>query len=109
MVQQKHDNEAEPKLVRQLRLLVTGLTLTMIIGLAVIVTLIFFTFQGILNDKAALPTTDLTLPEGQTAQAVTFGQDWIAVVTRDDAGTERVLIMDADGTTLRQSIEITSR
>ncbi len=106
MAQQKHKDEAEPKLVRQLRLLVTGLTITMIVGLVVIVTLLFFAFQNILNKDDAISATNVTLPDGQTAQAVTFGSGWIAVVTSDSDGQDRVLILDPDGQTLRQSIDI---
>ncbi len=52
------------------------------------------------------PAPDLpdgfALPEGTSAEAVTFGDGWIAVVTGDN----RILIFGRDGT-LRQDVAIT--
>jgi Family of unknown function (DUF6476) len=41
------------------------------------------------------------LPEGATAQAVTFGEGWVAVVTKDD----RILIFGREGK-LRQEVAL---
>lgn len=48
----------------------------------------------------ALPE-GLTLPEGLEPAAITFGTDWIAIVTTDD----RILIYGRNGT-LRQDLRI---
>jgi hypothetical protein len=42
------------------------------------------------------------LPDGLTAEAVTFGRGWIAVVT----DTEEILILDAETGALRQRVAI---
>ncbi len=44
----------------------------------------------------------ISLPDGATARAVTFGQGWVAVVTTD----ERILIIDAETGALRQELQI---
>ena len=44
----------------------------------------------------------ITLPDGTTPTAVTFGKGWIAVVTDDN----RILILDAESSALRQTIMI---
>jgi hypothetical protein len=36
----------------------------------------------------------ISLPEGERAQSVTFSGDWIAVVTVDGAGLERIRVLD---------------
>lgn len=55
---------------------------------------------------ATAPTvpTELALPAGTTAQAVTFGAGWTAIVTTDN----RILIFGADGK-MRQEIPIVAQ
>jgi hypothetical protein len=86
-------------LVRYLKWLVTTLTVTMIVGLVVLITLVVMRFNA--PATVAMPET-ITLPEGVSARAVTRGPDWIGVVTDDD----RFLVYAPDGTTLRQSVTI---
>lgn len=79
-----------PPSLRWLKWLVTGLTLTLILGVITIV--------GLLVTRLPLPQAmafpeNLTLPAGVKPQAITRGQGWFAVVTQDD----RILIFDAAG------------
>ena len=98
-----NDNPApqsvDPAMVKYLRLLVTILTGTMILGFIVIVVLFVIKFSDAFGPK--LPDV-ITLPNGTTASAYTRGDGWYAIVTTDD----QILIYDADTGTIRQSIEI---
>ncbi|MEC7763858.1 MAG: DUF6476 family protein [Pseudomonadota bacterium] len=86
-------------LVRYLKWLVTTLTVTMIVGLVVLIAVIVMR----LNETPGQSFPDqIALPEGTTASAITRGSDWIAVVTSDD----RILIFDLTGQTLRQEITV---
>ena len=88
-----------PPSLRWLKWLVTALTLTLILGVITIV--------GLLVTRLPLGTTpsfpeNLALPAGTEAQAITRGEGWVAVVTRDN----RILIFDALGQ-LKQEITVT--
>ena len=85
----------DPALVKYLRILVTVLTVTMIVGFLVIVVLFVTRFPGAFGPK--LPD-EITLPEGATATAFTRGDNWFAIVTEDD----RILIYDLAGTVLQE-------
>jgi hypothetical protein len=87
-----------PPDLRFLKLLVTGLTATMILGLLTIIGLLVIRLPG---GAPALPG-QVALPEGETARAVTFGRGWIAVVTEGD----EILILDAGTGALRQRLSI---
>ncbi|MFY0617918.1 DUF6476 family protein [Shimia sp.] len=86
----------EPANLRFLRLLVTGLTGVMIVGLVTVVLLIVMRFR---DDGPILPE-NLTLPDGAKAQAVTMGDGWYAVVTEDN----RILVYDRITGGLRQEV-----
>jgi hypothetical protein len=88
----------EPANLRFLRLLVTGLTGIMIVGLVVVVALIVIR----LNDDGPTMPDQITLPEGVSASALTIGEGWWAVVTDDN----RILIYDQMTGALRQEVEI---
>ena len=88
----------EPANLRFLRLLVTGLTGIMIVGLVVVVALIVIR----LNDGGPTMPDQITLPEGVSASALTIGEGWWAVVTDDN----RILIYDQMTGALRQEVEI---
>lgn len=80
-----------PGLVRFLKLLVTVLTVTMIIGVVTIVALLINRLQDV--QSGAIPWPDeVGLPEGVQPLAVTRGPGWIAVVAEDE-----ILILDLDG------------
>ena len=87
-----------PGSLRFLKILVTVLTATMILGVLAIIALLVIRLQT--PARPVLPET-LVLPDGAEAAAVTFGQGWTAVVTTDD----RILIFAPDGT-LKQTVVI---
>lgn len=89
-----------PANLRFLRVLVTVLTATMILGLITIVALLVIRFSQ--PPSLALPDA-IALPEGTTAAAFTRGRDWYAVVTDDD----RILIFDIATGALRQTVTVT--
>jgi hypothetical protein len=97
----KAEDTAPPPELRFLKLLVTGLAGTMIAGLITIIVLLVIRFPAVTAVRPTLPA-DLTLPDGLKAEAVTFGRDWIAVVT----DTGELLILDAATGALRQRVAI---
>ena len=94
----------EPKPLRNLRVLVTLLTATMIIGITLILILIVYQIMQPKTPDIALPDT-IDIPENETAQAITQGRTWIGVVTIDDTGAERIHILNVDGTP-RQVVDL---
>lgn len=103
------EDQPEPPRLRFLRRLVVVMTITMIAGLIVIITLMIMTFLGTRSD--APETTGqlvdpLSLPRGEQARAYTQGTDWSAVVTRDSEGRERIHIFDPVTGEIRQTVTI---
>lgn len=99
--------EGLPPSLRFLKGLVIVLTLTMIVGVITVVAVIvtrmphsFASAPAVPPLTASLPEA-ITLPEGATAQAVTFGTGWVAVVTSDN----RILIYSTAGE-LQQNIPL---
>ncbi|HHY01266.1 MAG TPA: hypothetical protein GX686_00105 [Paracoccus sp.] len=78
-----------------LRRLVTALALVMMLGIAVVAATLWLRLSPSLPELPAA----ITLPQGETAAAVTFARDWTVVVT--GAGT--ILLFDRGGR-LRQSV-----
>jgi hypothetical protein len=98
---QRQPNPGEVRSLALLRVLVTVLTATMILGIVALVTLLYLRLPGGASDApAALPALPdtLRLPEGETAQAVTAGQGWWAVVT---TGGD-ILLYGAEGALVRR-------
>lgn len=92
--------EALPPSLRFLKLLVTVLTATLILGVIAIVALLVTRLpRG--GMPSALPQA-ITLPDGTTPMAFTQGSDWYAVVTAED----EILIFDRATGALRQRVEI---
>lgn len=93
-----------PPSLRFLKWLVIVLTLTMIIGVITVVAVIVTRMQQGFDAQPALPVLpdSISLPDGATPQAITFGKGWTAVVTEDD----HILIFSSDGS-LRQDVKIT--
>lgn len=83
----------------------TVLTATMILGLVTIIGLFVTKFMGATAPTPVLPA-EISLPAGEKAQAFTKGRNWLAVVTVDESGQERIHILNIDGTS-RQIVEIT--
>lgn len=90
----------DAKTLKFLRLLVTILTGTMIIGLLVIITLFVIKFS---EKPPALPD-QITLPDGTTATAFTQANGWYAVVTADN----RILIFDRNTGVMLQEVDVVS-
>ena len=93
------ETQQEPPQIRFLRRLVTTLTVVMIGGLVVIISLLVIRLQA---SDTPLPA-EITLPDGVKADAVTLGRDWIAIVSQDN----RILIFDRETGDLRQDVQIT--
>ncbi len=93
------DTEGLPPSLRFLKWLVIILTATMIVGVITVVGLLVTRMPGA-QTSLALPS-EIALPAGTQARAMTMGGNWIAVVTSDD----RILIFNTDGT-LRQELQI---
>lgn len=76
------------------------LMVTMIVG---VITVVWLLVTRMPDGTAILPSLpqNLSLPQGTTAEAVTFGKGWVAVVTTD----QRILVFGSDGV-LRQDIPI---
>ena len=95
------DNGPGPHFLGFLKILVTGLALTMIIGLIVLVVLFVKRFPRASTDFADFPA-GIALPADAEVTAFTRGPGWLAVVTRDG----RILIYSPDGQELRQEIDV---
>lgn len=93
----------EPENLRFLRLLVTALMATMIVGIVVIVGILFIRFgqQTPAKTLPGLPEV-IVLPAGQSALAVTDGGAWYAVVTDSDV----ILVFDKVTGALKQRVDI---
>jgi Family of unknown function (DUF6476) len=86
------DDFPEPPRLRRLRRLVTALLVTLILGMIAIVALLAIRLTGGTAPPALPP--EIHLPAGETAGAVTFGGDWLAVVTTDATGRQRIRVLD---------------
>lgn len=89
----------EPANLRFLRRLVTVLTVVMIAGVVTVITLLVIRLKA--PSGPVLPS-EIALPEGIEAEAVTFGRGWTAVVAGDE-----ILIFDSGDGALRQRIAVT--
>ena len=96
--------DAQPDLPPSLRFLkglVITLMITMIVGVITVVGLLVTRMPDASSVAPVLPE-NLTLPDGLTAEAVTLGTGWIAVVTT----SQEILIFAQDGR-LMQRVQIT--
>ena len=66
----------------------------LILGVIAIVALLVIRLNAAPGPSLALPA-EIALPDGETATALTRGTGWIAVVTRDEGGAERIRVLDA--------------
>lgn len=99
MTDNSQEQPVDAGTVKYLRILVTVLSATMILGFIIIVVLFVIRFSDAFGPE--LPDV-ITLPDGTTPTAFTKGTDWYAVVTSDD----RILIFDLDSGELRQTLQI---
>ena len=100
------DEPPEPPRLRQLRWMVNALMLALIAGIAVIATTLVIRLNAVGTPPLPVLPETITLPEGESVAAVTFGRGWIAVVTTDAAGTERIRVMDPATGSERASLAI---
>ncbi|MFS4437885.1 DUF6476 family protein [Paracoccaceae bacterium GXU_MW_L88] len=91
-----HDMPEPPRL-KFLRRLVTVLTLSLIGMVITIAVLFVLKFQEIKVGGAPMLPESITLPDGESAEAITMGSGWSGVVTRDASGVERIRIFGPDG------------
>ena len=99
--------EGLPPSLRFLKGLVIALMITMIVAVITVTAVIVTRMpQSFTAQPASLPQLPdaIILPEGVDAQAATFGEGWIAVVTDDD----RILIYSPQGD-LQQEITLLVR
>ncbi|EEB70676.1 DUF6476 family protein [Phaeobacter italicus] len=92
------DLQTEPPQLKFLRRMVTTLTVIMICGFLVVLALLVIRLS---SSGPTLPTS-ITLPDGMTARAVTFGEGWVAVVTDQD---EIVILNNLSGA-IEQRVKI---
>ena len=85
--------------VRFLKILVTTLTVTTIVGLIVLISVIVMRVQQ--NPPLALPAR-VALPEGTSPIAITQGPGWYAIVSEDS----RILVFDTETGALIQEVTI---
>ncbi|MGB7269494.1 MAG: DUF6476 family protein [Albidovulum sp.] len=90
-----------PPDLRFLKLLVTILAGTMIIGLITIIVLFVIRLPGPKDHAPRLPP-QIVLPAGESAEAVTFGRGWTAVVT----SSGKILIFDAENGKITQELQL---
>lgn len=95
------DTIPEPPRLRLLRLLVTTLTATLIIGFVIIVGLLVTMVLGRKAPAVLVTPEEITLPAGESAVAFTRGTNWVALVTRDTQGKETIRIYSPGGKTLQ--------
>lgn len=94
------DSATPPPALRFLKLLVGTLAAVMIAGILAIVALLFLRLPGP-PAPLELPA-GFELPDGSRPEAVSFGSDWMIVVTR---GGE-ILVYDRPAGTLRQRMPL---
>lgn len=94
-------------MLRRLRRLVTALTITLILGVITIVVLLVIRLAG-MTPPPDLPAT-VALPAGEEAIAMTRGEGWVAVVTVDPRGAERIRVIDVETGAPRGVTEIAPR
>ncbi|NNE80631.1 MAG: hypothetical protein HKN18_10205 [Silicimonas sp.] len=90
----------DERTLKYLKVLVTVLTATMILGFLTIVALFVMRFSEM--GQVELPDS-IALPDGTEAAAFTQGDNWFAVVTK----TDEILIYSRVTGNLRQRIVIT--
>lgn len=81
----------------------TTLTAVLILGVIAIVALLVIRLNAVAPGPTLALPAEIALPDGETAAAITRGSDWIAIVTRDGAGAERIRVLDA-GTLAERSV-----
>lgn len=84
----------------------TALTATMIVGVIVVIALLVIRLAALRPAPDPALPPEVALPAGESARAVTLGRGWIAVVTEDAGGAERIRVLDAATGAERGMVEI---
>lgn len=103
------DELPEPPRLRALRRLVSLLTMTAILGVAVVAGTLAIRLSKPLTpplDLDALTARRLVAPEGEAIVAAGTGPGVVILATRDGAGVERLRFYDAGDGALRRTLEI---
>lgn len=87
--------------------MVLALTATLIAGVIAIVILLVIRLQTAPTPVAMPP--EVRLPVGESARAITLGSDWVAVVTVDAGGKERIRVLDRVSGVERAEVDIVPR
>ena len=100
-------SEGLPPDLRFLKILVTTLTATMILGLVTVIWLLVIRLPEVRHELATPPLLPeaIALPDGATLRAVTQAPGWFALVTTNDA----ILIYDSATGQLIQTVQILSQ
>ncbi len=68
----------------------------LILGVIAIVALLVIRLNGVATAPGLALPAGIALPDGETATALTRGSDWVAIVTRDGGGAERIRVLDGE-------------
>ncbi|NNU81504.1 hypothetical protein HMH01_13775 [Halovulum dunhuangense] len=98
------DDAPEPPRIRMLRRLVTLLTLTLTLGMIVVVGLLVWRLTAS-APVPALPET-VALPRGERLTGYARNPDWTVLITQDADGTQRLHIVAPGETAPHQSVTI---
>ncbi|MEM8658791.1 MAG: DUF6476 family protein [Pseudomonadota bacterium] len=94
----------EPPRIRLLRRLVTALTLTLTVGMIVIVGLMIWRL-GPATPMPALPEA-IALPEGERLTGYAQNPEWTVLITTDAADTQRLHLVRAGTTDIHQTVTV---
>ena len=83
-------SDSEAKNLKFLRMLVTVLTATMILGVLTIIALLVIRLQAPASPRLPALPASINLPDGGAPTAITFGDGWTAVVIEGN----RILVFD---------------
>ena len=102
----KQIDTPEPASLRRLRQLVTALTVTLILGMIILVGLMVFQI-GRVKPQLVLPE-QISLPRGETLTGVSTSPDWVILITRQEGGGQNIHIVKSGTAEIFQSVRIES-
>ncbi len=92
-----------------LRRLVTVLTLVLIVGMVLVAGLLAWRITQTPAPTAASLPGEIPLPAGETLTGYAQNPDWIVLITRDAAGTQRLHLVVPGTGDIHQTTDITPR
>jgi hypothetical protein len=110
-LQSPDDDLPEPPRLRTLRRLVTGLTMTLIAGVAMITGALVLRISGgtpasVPLDPARVTADAVVLPAGQRVTATGGSGTTVMLVTQGDDGIERLLLIDGETGAIRRTLTL---